>query len=62
VHTLDLSYNNIGDAGAIELAKALPATPVHTLDLAGNEIGDPMQQLLVKQYPHINWRFYYNGL
>jgi hypothetical protein len=57
VHTLDLEGNQIGDAGARELAKALPTTRIHTLDLGWNQIGDATQQLLVKQYPHINWIF-----
>jgi hypothetical protein len=57
VHTLSLSDNQIGDAGALELAKALPATRVHTLNLERNEIEDATQKLLVKQYPHIKWRF-----
>ncbi|MHB9147109.1 MAG: F-box-like domain-containing protein [Candidatus Amoebophilus sp.] len=57
VHTLDLDENEIGDAGAIELARALPRTQVHTLYLWGNEIGDAIGQLLVEEYPHINWRF-----
>jgi hypothetical protein len=35
----------------------LPGTQVHTLDLGGNQIGETMQQLLVEQYPHINWVF-----
>jgi hypothetical protein len=39
VHTLDLGYNRIGDAGAGELAKALPATQVHTLNLEFTKIG-----------------------
>jgi hypothetical protein len=38
VHTLYLGQNNIGDAGAIELAKALPETQMHTLDLSNNKI------------------------
>jgi hypothetical protein len=57
VHTVDLRYNEIGDAGATELAKALPATQVHTLDLRDNRIGNATEQLLMKQYPHIEWTF-----
>ena len=55
--SIHLRHNRIGDAGAIELAKALPGTQVHTLYLGGNEIGDATQQLLVEQYPHIKWMF-----
>jgi hypothetical protein len=40
VHTLSLGLNQIRDAGAIELAKVLPATQVHTLNLYANLIGD----------------------
>jgi Leucine-rich repeat (LRR) protein len=40
VHTLYLKSNQIGDAGAIELAKYLPETNLHTIDLSNNEIGD----------------------
>jgi hypothetical protein len=40
VHTLYLNWNLIGDAGASELAKALPDTRVHTLHLGWNQIGD----------------------
>jgi Ran GTPase-activating protein (RanGAP) involved in mRNA processing and transport len=57
VHTLDLGGNQIGAAGASELAKALIGTQVHTLNLWGNQIGRATQQLLVKQYPHIKWKF-----
>jgi hypothetical protein len=39
VHTLDLRFNGIGDAGVRELATVLPATRVHTLDLRFNGIG-----------------------
>jgi hypothetical protein len=57
VHTLHLAGNQIGDAGAIQLAQHLQGSSVHTLDLAGNQIGDATQQLLEKEYPHINWSF-----
>jgi hypothetical protein len=40
VHTLDLSNNQIGAAGASQIAQHLQGTKVHTLDLAGNQIGD----------------------
>jgi hypothetical protein len=30
---------------------------LHTLDLSDNQIGDATQQLLKKEYPHINWSF-----
>jgi len=40
VHTLHLSYNQIGGAGAKELAEKLQGTQVHTLNLSGNHIGD----------------------
>ncbi|MHB9147979.1 MAG: F-box protein [Candidatus Amoebophilus sp.] len=38
VHTLDLTYNKIGDAGASQLVQHLQGTSVHTLNLWGNEI------------------------
>lgn len=38
---LDLSFNNIGDTGAIALAAALPMVPrIGSLDLSDNRIGD----------------------
>jgi hypothetical protein len=51
VHTLILSFNEIGDAGAIELAKALPVTHVHTLDLNYNQIGAAGARELAKALP-----------
>jgi Ran GTPase-activating protein (RanGAP) involved in mRNA processing and transport len=39
VHTLDLSYNELGAQGARELAKALTGTQVHTLHLGSNKLG-----------------------
>jgi len=39
VHTLDLYGNEIGNAGAVELAKNLLGTHVQTLDLYDNQIG-----------------------
>jgi hypothetical protein len=57
VHTLNLGGNEIGDAGASELAKVLPATRIHTLNLGYNQIETDTQELLVEQYPQINWEF-----
>jgi len=54
---IGLSENQIGDAGANELAQHLQGTHVHTIDLSENQIGDATQQLLKKEYPHINWSF-----
>jgi hypothetical protein len=51
VHTLDLYGNQIGDAGASELAKVLPATRVHTLCLNWNQIGDEGAIELAKALP-----------
>jgi L-amino acid N-acyltransferase YncA len=51
VHTLGLSYNQIGAAGASELAKALPATRVHTLNLTDNQIGAAGARELAKALP-----------
>jgi hypothetical protein len=39
VHTLDLRNNQIGDAGASQLAKHLKGIKVHTLYLGNNQIG-----------------------
>jgi hypothetical protein len=58
MYTINLNVNQIGDQGAIELAKALTATRVHTLNLKHNRIGNAMQQLLMEQYPSIKWGFY----
>jgi hypothetical protein len=30
---------------------------VHTLYLKDNQIGEATQQLLMEQYPHIQWHF-----
>ncbi|MHB9148177.1 MAG: hypothetical protein ACYC2U_07345 [Candidatus Amoebophilus sp.] len=57
MHTLDLSWNQIGNAGASQLAQHLKETKVHTFDLSDNQIGATTQQLLKEQYPHINWGF-----
>jgi hypothetical protein len=57
VHTLDLSFNRIGAAGAMALAEAFPATYIRALYLSSNQIGDAMQQLFLKIYPHIKWEF-----
>jgi hypothetical protein len=43
--------------GTRKLAKSLSATQLHTLDLVWNNIGEATQQLLVEQYPHIQWAF-----
>jgi hypothetical protein len=51
VYTLNLEYNEIGDAGVIELAKALPGTQVHTLNLWYNQIGASGVKELAKALP-----------
>ena len=57
VHTLDLNDKQIGAEGASELAQHLPGSSVHTLDLKCNQISNAAQQLLEKEYPHIDWSF-----
>jgi hypothetical protein len=39
VHTLNLGFNEIGNQGALEMAKYLKGTNVHTLNLVYNQIG-----------------------
>jgi hypothetical protein len=51
VHALYLGDNQIGAAGALELAKALPDTQVDTLHLGYNEIGDAGASELAKALP-----------
>jgi Ran GTPase-activating protein (RanGAP) involved in mRNA processing and transport len=57
VHTIDLGYNQIGSLGAAELAKNLKGTSVHTIYLFHNKIGFATQDLLKRQYTHIQWTF-----
>jgi hypothetical protein len=40
VHTVNLSWNEIGDQGAEGFAKHLQGSQVHTVNLIWNEIGD----------------------
>jgi Ran GTPase-activating protein (RanGAP) involved in mRNA processing and transport len=48
VHTINLEENQIGDSGAVKLAKNLQGTRVHTIDLKYNEIGDSGATEVVK--------------
>jgi Ran GTPase-activating protein (RanGAP) involved in mRNA processing and transport len=48
---IDLSFNNIGDSAAQELAKALPNSKILTLNLTYNQIGDSGAQELAKALP-----------
>ena len=57
LHILYLIGNQIGDVGANQLAQHLQGSNLHTLYLNWNQIGNPTQQLLQKEYPHINWIF-----
>ncbi|OJW69800.1 MAG: hypothetical protein BGO68_05780, partial [Candidatus Amoebophilus sp. 36-38] len=51
IHTLDLSYNDIGASGVQGLVKVLPNTQIHTLNLRYNQIGDLGLQKLAKILP-----------
>ena len=55
LHTLNLSYNTIGDNGMEPLAEALEkVNSLHTLDLSHDEIGDEGIKLLTKALKEIN--------
>ena len=57
MHKLYLGGNQIGDQGALELAKCLEGTNVRELNLGGNDINIEIRNSLKRQYPNIRWVF-----
>jgi hypothetical protein len=49
---LDISYNNIGDAGAASIAKALPNSQLETLNIGLNNIGDAGAASIATELPN----------
>lgn len=52
-HTLDLSRNGLGDAGAVEIARLLASFPqLQKLDLSFNDIGDTGARAIAESLAH----------